>query len=615
MSRKSRGILIGCGMVLLLTVCVAGILAVGGLGALAAIFGPDPEGLTVETTVRPSVVTMGETFDLTVTAGNEGSRPLVVTEIDLPRSLTEGALLTEITPADRGRTQLGAATTYAFAREVPPGERREFVFTFQALAAGDYRGNLDVVVGPRRKITPLRVVVEPPVDLPESTSLDPDELDVPYQAVVQILTRYEEDGQVYDGWTGSGSIVSPDGLILTNAHVVLPDRYYSVDDLLVALTEHDDQAPVLRYHAEVLQADAALDIAVIRLTTDLDGNRVDPEALDLPTIPIGDSDSLRLGDTLFILGYPGIGGETITLTVGEVSGFTTETDRGERAFIKTSGTIAGGNSGGMAANAQGELIGVPTQLGYGGDDQYVDCRVLADTNRDGVIDEEDNCVPTGGFINALRPINLAMPLVEAARRGEVAIHTEPEETVEMAPAGAELFRDDFSDPSSGWDSGQGENYAVGYRDGRYEIEVLEDNYIVWSNPGESFDDVVVTVEAVPAGATGEGDFGVICRYQDGDNYYALEISEDGYAIIWKMEAGEYVPLADWEQFPVIPQDGSSVTLRAACAGETLTLGIGEMQLLEAQDASFARGDVGLIAGTLEVPELVVAFDDFVVQEP
>ena len=79
---------------------------------------------------------------------------------------------------------------------------------------------------------------------------------------------------------------------------------------------------------------------------------------------------------------------------------------------------AGGNSGGLASTPGGEIIGVPTQLGYGGEDQYVDCRVLADTNRDGYVDEYDNCVPTGGFINALRPINLAMPLIEAAQRGE-----------------------------------------------------------------------------------------------------------------------------------------------------------------------------------------------------
>jgi hypothetical protein len=48
----------------------------------------------------------------------------------------------------------------------------------------------------------------------------------------------------------------------------------------------------------------------------------------------------------------------------------------------------------------------------------VDCRPVADTNRDGSVDEADTCVPIGGFINGLRPVNLAAPLIEAARRGE-----------------------------------------------------------------------------------------------------------------------------------------------------------------------------------------------------
>jgi S1-C subfamily serine protease len=144
-------------------------------------------------------------------------------------------------------------------------------------------------------------------------------------------------------------------------------------------------------------------------------------ALNLPVVPLGDSDALAIGDDLIILGYPGIGGATITLTSGKVAGFTAQGGLGDRAFIKTSATIAGGNSGGLAANTAGELVGIPTQLGYGGDDQFVDCRVLVDTNGDGRVDERDDCVPTGGFINALRPVNLALPLIERAKAGQINI--------------------------------------------------------------------------------------------------------------------------------------------------------------------------------------------------
>jgi hypothetical protein len=73
----------------------------------------------------------------------------------------------------------------------------------------------------------------------------------------------------------------------------------------------------------------------------------------------------------------------------------------------------------MAVNAAGELIGVPTRASAGGPEgDIVDCRPVVDTNRDGVIDDSDTCVPIGGFINGLRPVNLARPLIASAERGE-----------------------------------------------------------------------------------------------------------------------------------------------------------------------------------------------------
>jgi hypothetical protein len=136
-------------------------------------------------------------------------------------------------------------------------------------------------------------------------------------------------------------------------------------------------------------------------------------------VVLGNSDEVEIGDRLRILGYPGIGGETITLTEGAISGFTLERGVNGRAWIKTDATIAGGNSGGLGANSEGELVGIPTIVTSGSEyGQSVDCRALADTDRDGDIDSEDSCVPVGGFINALRPINLASPLIEAAIAGK-----------------------------------------------------------------------------------------------------------------------------------------------------------------------------------------------------
>jgi hypothetical protein len=329
-------------------------------------------------------------------------------------------------------------------------------------------------------------------------------------------------------------------------------------------------------------------------------------------VTLGDSDALRLGDALTILGYPGIGGETITLTRGEVSGFTSESGRGDRSFIKTSATIAGGNSGGLAANTAGELIGVPTQLGYGGEDEFVDCRVLADTNRDGVVDELDNCVPTGGFINALRPVSLAIPLIEAARRGEVLIGALPEEQVEIPQEGEILFEDTFSNPQSGWDIGGDDSANRSYTAGEYQIEVRPDNYYAWANPGRSFGDVIITVDARAVQSTGTGDFGLICRYLDEDNFYALEISEDGYFAIWKAEDGEFFDLVEWTYSSQVPLS-ADVSVTAACIGDLLVLSVEDIVLAEVRDAAHVDGDVGLIAGTWDEGDLIMAFDNYIVR--
>ncbi len=235
------------------------------------------------------------------------------------------------------------------------------------------------------------------------------------RATVQLLALVQSGGSYQPVWTGSGSVIAAQGLILTNSHVV-DDRYGDYDVLGVALTDKTDQPPTLTYLAEIAAVDYGIDLAIIRVVSGLDGNSVTP---DLPFIQLADSDQVEIGDDLRILGYPGIGGETITFTEGAVSGFSLERGVEGRAWIKTDATIAGGNSGGMGVDTNGLLVGVPTRASAGANEgEIVDCRPVADTNRDGVIDEQDTCVPIGGFINGLRPANLAQPLIDAALSGE-----------------------------------------------------------------------------------------------------------------------------------------------------------------------------------------------------
>jgi S1-C subfamily serine protease len=220
------------------------------------------------------------------------------------------------------------------------------------------------------------------------------------KATVQILMVATIGGQEQAYGLGSGTILSEDGLILTNAHVAMPtaaglgvfeaDPTPAVDpeDLIVAIVESEDLPPVPTYRATVVSADGYLDAAVIQIDRGLDGQRLAGGALNLPTVPIGDSEALHVGDPLTVVGFPGIGGNTISLSSGRASGFLGDDRIGARAWIKTDAVVSGGNSGGLAANEAGELIGIPTRA------------------RDDV----------GGF-SWIRPIALVMPLIEGARAG------------------------------------------------------------------------------------------------------------------------------------------------------------------------------------------------------
>jgi S1-C subfamily serine protease len=454
---------------------------------------------------------------------------------------------------------------------------------------------------------------EPTKEPTETSVIDSEVNLIPFKSVVQIFAYYLEDGEYYVGWTGSGTIISADGLILTNAHVVLPDKYFPVDALSIALTIEEDQLPVETYLAEVLQADEDLDLAVLQIEYDLDWNPVIKSELNLPFVPQGDANELTLGDSITILGYPGIGGATITLTSGEVSGFTQDGDYGDRAFIKTSATIAGGNSGGLAVDSHGRIIGVPTQLGYGGDDQYVDCRVLADTNKDGYINDLDSCIPTGGFINALRPINLAIPLIEAAANGEVNVVrvTAYEETNEIPEESEILFEDNFDPPDPGWyewdnDISQGE-----FVNGDMNLSLFEENYFTYNNLDLIFTDVILSTYVHIITPAGDASYGLICRYQDENNFYSLEISEDGYFSIWLYLDGEFEALYDWEQTDYIPSSGS-YEIAASCIGNELGLAVDGHVLAYINDNTFSSGGVGMIIETYEIPAFMIAFEDYIV---
>lgn len=240
-------------------------------------------------------------------------------------------------------------------------------------------------------------------------------------ATVQIFGLQESNGELIPTHVGSGTLLTPSGLILTNAHVASPATQGNFelepDALGISLVVSEDKPAVPSYLAKVLAVDGYLDLAVIQITSSVNGTAIDTSTLNLPYVELGNSDQVHVGDNMNIFGFPSIGGNTITFTKGTVSGFSSENQIGDRAWIKTDATISGGNSGGLAADNNARIIGVPTIAAASRDTDVSDCRQVQDTNGDGVINQNDSCIPIGGFLNGIRPINLAAPLIQAAQAG------------------------------------------------------------------------------------------------------------------------------------------------------------------------------------------------------
>ncbi|MGC4073608.1 MAG: Do family serine endopeptidase [Nibricoccus sp.] len=142
---------------------------------------------------------------------------------------------------------------------------------------------------------------------------------------------------------GSGVIVTADGYILTNNHVV-----EGVEELTVTLNDSRE------FKARVIGADPKTDVAVIKI-----------EAESLPVATLADSDKLRVGDIVFAIGNPLEVGQTVTMGIVSATGRRVgilDEVQGYENFIQTDAAINQGNSGGALLDAKGRLIGINSAI-------------------------------------------------------------------------------------------------------------------------------------------------------------------------------------------------------------------------------------------------------------
>ncbi len=216
---------------------------------------------------------------------------------------------------------------------------------------------------------------------------------------------------------GTGTIVNRSGLIVTNAHNTVTNTNCPGQSLLIAISRNPNEPPILQYRAEVVQANPGLDLALLRITQDLDGRLVDPAILSLPFVELGESSQVALDDTITVVGYPGVGNDSVEIRRGTISGFVAEPSGGNQAWFKTDAAIPGTMTGGGVYDQNARLIGIPTTAPVTNLVADTTCLFLQDTNDDGLVNQADRCVPVGGFINAIRPADFVRPLLRGASLG------------------------------------------------------------------------------------------------------------------------------------------------------------------------------------------------------
>jgi S1-C subfamily serine protease len=150
--------------------------------------------------------------------------------------------------------------------------------------------------------------------------------------------KYEQVG------TGSGVIISSDGYIVTNNHVI-----EGASELEITLNNKK------KYKAELIGKDKVNDIALLKIEVDF----------DLPTIPFSNSDNLKIGEWVLAVGNPYNLTSTVTAGIVSAKGRDLKGNVNVESFIQTDAAVNPGNSGGALVNTRGELVGINTAISSG----------------------------------------------------------------------------------------------------------------------------------------------------------------------------------------------------------------------------------------------------------
>ncbi len=177
------------------------------------------------------------------------------------------------------------------------------------------------------------------------------------------------------------------------------------------------------------------------------------------------------------------------------------------------------------------------------------------------------------------------------------------------------WSDDFSGPGD-WQAESDATAQVEARDGVMRIYIAAPNQLAWASTGREFSDFRLTVEASQIAGPDDNEYGVLARMEDTDHFYRFSISGDGYYMVSKYDGEKWEMLSgDWKLSDAIQTGAATNLLEVICQGAALTFLVNGVQLVQVDDADYARGDVALYAGAFFEPDVEVHFDNLRVEQP
>lgn len=180
-----------------------------------------------------------------------------------------------------------------------------------------------------------------------------------------------------------------------------------------------------------------------------------------------------------------------------------------------------------------------------------------------------------------------------------------------------LLEDDFSDDTTGWEIVNNVYELKGYSSEGYLISINNQGGRSISTTGLQFVDVEIQVETRKLTGSNDTYLGVICRYQDSQNYYRFFVTPDGYAGIVKVVNGESstLPRGKMSYNHDVQQNDATNLLEVSCVGNKLELRVNNKLAVSAEDDQLQKGDTGIFAETGQNGSGSFIFNNFIVTKP